>query len=146
MARHIWSVLCESSIIDSLTNRMSLFNAVEQIGVTVPLEEWPVEIPLRFDLVTMWSRFDFEVAEESLARIIVDHTDEIDEVDEVESYSINLTGDFKRFRHQTRFFGVRVMRPGVTWFIVQQLRGDEWAEVSRIPLEVRFQPELEKQT
>jgi hypothetical protein len=139
MPRHVWTVLCESSVTDTQTNRLSLFNTLEQVAISVPPEDLPVNLPVRFEIVTHWMRSDIEVPEEARARIVI--YDPNTEKEELDPYKINLTEAFKRFRQQNRFFGLEVHGSGIIWFTVELETGDGWEEVARVPLEVELQSE-----
>lgn len=55
MIQHIWSVLCESAAFDSLTNNVSMFNALENItALFEPTPENPVF--LQGEIVSLWRR------------------------------------------------------------------------------------------
>ena len=140
MARHIWTVLCESSVVDKDTNIVSLFNALERITlIDLPEEEdWPINVPVNFHLVTLWLRSHLETPEESRARVTIEGVDQAKRV--FEPYGINLTGDFIRFRQIVRFSGLQLGGLGVVWFIIELGEGDDWKEVARVPLEIRYGP------
>lgn len=87
MAEHVWSILCESSIVDTQTNRISVLNAVEGIGVFATkaqldeeLERAEAEggalvIPVNFQLASFWVRSEPEQPEEVMLRLVIDTPD-----------------------------------------------------------------------
>lgn len=63
--KHLWTVICRSSSIDSLTNNFSLNNVVDQVQVGKKdlsgknlLPERGEAIPLDFQVVTLWKKAD----------------------------------------------------------------------------------------
>lgn len=52
--KHIWSVLCENSSIDSETNVISLFRCIEQLDITLPKGLTKKVAPISFELVHLW--------------------------------------------------------------------------------------------
>ena len=69
-----WAVICESSVVDQETNRVSLFNILEEIQVPEPLEEITEEstlpaAPVKFELFILFARSDLEVGEQGKGRI-----------------------------------------------------------------------------
>ncbi|MFB6212469.1 MAG: hypothetical protein ABEI53_01470, partial [Candidatus Magasanikbacteria bacterium] len=63
---HIWSVLCNKTLVDQDTNNISLIDVVEKIDLAGPLEEIEevtegnkkAEIGVDFQLVSFWFRAD----------------------------------------------------------------------------------------
>lgn len=62
--KHVWSVLCTNSSVDSSTNNISLFNVIEQIQLEgldqAKLEELKNEVKsvgFNLELVTYWKSF-----------------------------------------------------------------------------------------
>ncbi len=59
MIRHVWSVLCTKSSIDSDTNNISLFEILEQIQVSQfpePAGDAITVVPMPVELVSLWTR------------------------------------------------------------------------------------------
>jgi hypothetical protein len=138
MARHVWTVLCAGSTIDRNTNVVSLFNVVEQITLPDLPEEWPVKLPINFQVVSLWARSDFEQSEQPEARLVIEAQNQAPE--ELEPYEINLANGFVRFRHFSNFAGFSISGLGNIWFVVQQKRGEQWEEVARVPLQITYEP------
>lgn len=62
---HVWTVVCQSAVIDSLSNRISLNNVLEDMRISkapdIPNELIPAKgtkftIPYSFEVVTLWRR------------------------------------------------------------------------------------------
>jgi hypothetical protein len=56
--KHIWTVLCKKSIIDSDTNNISLNESLEEVTFSVPLNqalEFPVSFNFDFEIVSFWT-------------------------------------------------------------------------------------------
>lgn len=59
MIRHVWSVLCTKSSIDTETNNVSLFEVIEQLELQFPGTSAPPRgVPLELELLTLWARQD----------------------------------------------------------------------------------------
>lgn len=54
---HIWSVMCQSSIIDQESNNVSLIDILESISFSLPPERVSA-ISLPFEVVTLWRNSD----------------------------------------------------------------------------------------
>lgn len=70
-----WAVICESSVVDQETNRVSLFNILEEIQVPEPLDDAIAEeaslpaAPVKFELFILFARSDLAVGEQGKGRI-----------------------------------------------------------------------------
>ena len=73
-----WSIIAESSAIDSDTNNLSLFNIIEQVQIPEPPERPESSdsdalhaVPLRFVVVILFSRSEPDRGEKKEARLVV---------------------------------------------------------------------------
>ncbi|MCE9643268.1 MAG: hypothetical protein K8Q97_03010 [Candidatus Andersenbacteria bacterium] len=64
MIKHIWSVLCQKSVIDSDTNNITLFDILERIDIEIKIEnpQLPeperINIPINFEIVSFFENTD----------------------------------------------------------------------------------------
>jgi hypothetical protein len=68
MAEHIFTILCESASVDSLSNGLSLTKIIEEIAVS-PIPQEPGLSPVAWTLVTLAARTDRETPETPRMRI-----------------------------------------------------------------------------
>jgi hypothetical protein len=134
MIDHVWSVVCGRSSTDRETNNISLFDVIEQLNVLGPLPEPAarVALPIPFEVVSLWSRSNPDLAIESRGRVkmIAPNGDQAF----VQEFPINLNEN-PRMRTQLRSVGFPLLGTGRYIFTVEILRaGDIWETVARIPV------------
>ena len=63
--KHVWTVLCQKSIVEKDTDRISLLNALDSLGFIVSKEKLQKEksVPVNLEILSCWSRCDGEVAD-----------------------------------------------------------------------------------
>jgi hypothetical protein len=136
MADHIWSVLCESSIIDKESNNISLQTVREQI--TVHSEPIPGGIvPVHMELVSFWCRSipDEPAVDNARLTLLKPSGEPISTTNIV----INLT-EADRSRNRIIFDGFPAEEPGRYIFLVEQSVNNDWKQVARVPFSVYFKP------
>jgi hypothetical protein len=62
MAKHIFSILCESASVDSVSNGLTLSKIIEEISIS-PIPEEPALAPASWTLVTLAARTNREAPE-----------------------------------------------------------------------------------
>lgn len=146
MAEHVWSILCDRSVIDKSSNQVSLLNVVESLNLFVDQEELDTlrqldsssdeapSVRRRMHFVTWWVRSDLEAPETVPIRIVVisprgtrgGTAPATVDLSEKSSYRIQIVID-----------GLKFLGEGRYWFAVEQKVGtEEWCEVARVPLTV----------
>lgn len=146
MAEHVWSVLCDRSVIDKSTNQVSLLNVIESLNLFVDREQLSKirqgeassgEAPSfrhRMHFVTWWVRSDIEAPETVPIRVVVisprgdrgGTAEGTVDLSKNSSYRIQMAIDALKFLGEGRY-----------WFVVEeQLPSEEWREVARVPLRV----------
>ncbi len=136
MIEHVWTVICRQSVIDRDSNSVSLFDVVEQITVHGELRgEDPAVAPVEMEVVTLWSRSDYDVPAKGAQRltlfspsggVLAGGEQEVD------------LSQHRWFRNRARFRGLPVKGPGRYLFRVEQMEEDEaeWQHVTDVPLEL----------
>jgi len=78
MIKHIWSVLCQRSVVDSQSNNVSLIDVFEQLQVGIsPFDSSDtsvsegISIPVQYELVNFWSKTNEVVEEKGSIRIVL---------------------------------------------------------------------------
>ena len=59
MIKHVWSVLCKQSVIDSESNNISLLNVIEKVEGAVEVKgkkPKTLKMPVQMELITLWQR------------------------------------------------------------------------------------------
>lgn len=153
MIQHIWSVLTESSSIDTTTNNLSLFSVLEQIQIEVvkvresvalpPSEAERIPFPVPATLVTMWRRSPAGVPERGRCRLQIT-SDDGKVLGTGRPADVNLTThDRLRMRTSIQSIPLAVPEPGsrqdqTIWFTMQLEKGENWETQASIPLEVNL--------
>lgn len=77
MAKVLWSILCEKAVIDQISKTVSLHSLLEKVEISPDIRNIIEEgtktpaIPIRFDLVTLFSRSNIEQPETAIVRLAV---------------------------------------------------------------------------
>lgn len=56
--KHIWTILCERSSVDSKSNLLSIFNCIEELSVVIDKTKAPkgdTVLPVEFQLISFWT-------------------------------------------------------------------------------------------
>ena len=142
MVKHIWSVLCGGSSVDTETNNLSLYNELEELNVTVSSKvgeriSGPISVPVDYEIITL------------LFRDVADDSEKVDQVFEVvypdgkvgmrKEHNLEMPKGARRFRWRAKVRGFVVNSPGTYWFVVsvRQQGEDNFRKVAEIPLDVK---------
>jgi hypothetical protein len=139
MIRHVWSVLCSSSVIDVQSNNISLYNTLEQITIKDNPKPDGV-LPFNFHIVSSWIRSDSNIPATGLERI--SFLDPLGKKTGSIELPINLS-EHERARNRFEFSGLPASKPGRHIFLVEyRLENNEsnWHSIAEIPLTIIFQP------
>lgn len=149
MIKHIWSILCRRSIVDSETNNISLYDSLEElsVGVKVKRQDAPIpqaiNIPIDYEVVSFWMK------ENIGSHVQADTEIEIVLPDGSSGKSfpqkIDMPEKMQRIRARYRIKGFGVSMPGTYLFRIKIKESEEkqFRTVSEIPLEVKIQKELD---
>jgi len=144
MAEHIWSVLSTKTVVDSLTNNLSLFDILERVVLSGPgpaeyKKGSTVLIPFSFTLTTYWTRSDPKKPEMVKTRITLLAPDKKSvysrEVD------INLV-DHRNSRGIFNFNNFPLSGSGTYTYKIdmekKRGKGSNWKNMASIPFEIIF--------
>lgn len=139
--KHIWSVLCQKSSIDSETNLLSLFSCVEQVEIAadkIPDKQEKIVLPVQFELIGFWT-IDHPEQDNSLEFkvVILDPTGK-----ELHAYTMNYQikkGNI-RFRNRVKFPNMPISGEGRYLFQISQKKaGSKKYEIeSELPVDVKI--------
>ena len=141
----IWALLCERASIDRDTNKLSLFNVIEE--VTLPAQQ-PRSlsealsgdiIPAVMELIVLWARSQEDVSERGFGRIRIMVPGAAPHL--LPEYEVDLS-KFLRLRARMRLPGIPVGETGTYIFEIEgKSTSDDWAKMFEVPLRVVVQDE-----
>jgi len=94
MIDHVWTVVCSRAVVDRFSNNVSLQNVLEQFSIRDEPEPGGL-IPIPFEVMTLWTRSDFEMPAQGSQRLTL-FSPSGDIIKEHE-FAVDLTADFRRF-------------------------------------------------
>ncbi len=142
MVKHVWSVLCERSIIDKDSNNISLLNVLEQLTVVPPPSKKESDeekrygvMPIKYEIVSLWARE--RTSDPALGRERIMMIDPIGKRTKLSEIDVDLRS-FERLRTRQRFAALPIGVDGKHVFSVQlkDERSQDWATVANIPLQI----------
>lgn len=139
MITHVWSVLCETSILDQDTQLISMINSVEELTVPEPPKP-DVVYPIVMNLVSLWMRSDIKKPGSGFARYqFVSPSGEV--VQSLEQ-DLDLT-KYERLRSRSQFAGFRLPGVGQYYFNVEYRNenNQKWKKVAALPVKVNIKKE-----
>ena len=145
MIKHIWSVLCQRSVVDSQSNNVSLIDVFEQLRVGIsPFDSSDtsvsegISIPVQYELVNFWSKTNEVVEEKGSIRIVLldPKGKEIKRMDK----DLIIPQTNRRMREINKIQGISLKGNGIYNFVVsiKQEDSDLYITVAEIPLEVKI--------
>jgi hypothetical protein len=145
MIRHVWTVLCMRSVIDSDSNNISLFDVVEELQLLQKKGTARATSPLPVDLelVSLWAREPKEQPANGRAKDVI-MSPSGKPLGERE-YDLDLT-EFERTRSRRNVRGVPIGESGQYWFRTQlwDEKRSKWQEVSNVPIKITIEVEEAK--
>jgi len=143
--KHIWSVLCEKSIVDAQKNTISLIDVLEQLNVSIPsdniakIDEGPITIQVNFELVSFWMKD--EDKQEKDEEVIVSIEAYGPDNRKLKSFdqSIKIPAGYKRIRSRSLFTGLSIFESGVHKIKIKfrdNEQGGELRVVAELPLDI----------
>lgn len=143
MIKHIWSVLCQSSAVDSQTNNISLFNVFEQFHVNIKTSQPNVYIPkgdisvsFPYELINFWSKDDNGKAEGDVKIRLLDNNNK--EIKAMTKH-LEIPENNKRMREINKIQDLVLRGDGIyTFEILLRNDGSHYKKVAEIPLEIKI--------
>lgn len=148
--KHIWSVLCDSSVVDRETNNISLQKILEKLDVGIGTkpgapQELPekINIPFNFEIVTLWAREDFEDKKERKVDVKIETIDPKGHKLAEINNGFTMTSEFRRMRGRTKSANILLTSPGRYLFRIsgREVPNGDYEMVSELPLEVEIKKE-----
>ncbi len=138
MIDHVWSVLCETSLLDQDSKLISLINVLEQL--TIPEVPAPdKELPIVVNLVSTWVRSDLNIPSQGQSQI--NFVSPSGNVLQALANNVDLT-KYERLRARGQFRGLKLPEEGQYHFDVEFREDDQhdWLKVASVPLKITFKP------
>lgn len=137
MIRHVWTVICESSSIDRDTNNLSLLGALESLSVRPPPDtSFPITIPFRHHVVSLWVRGDPDVPGRGVQRLRL--LGPLPAREELHSSEMEVDlSEYNRMRTRAVNNGFPIGGHGEhEWEISIQMPGGDWQVAATVPVEI----------
>jgi hypothetical protein len=131
MISHAWTVICERTSVDSVTNNISL-DVVEQLNGSSPVEppQGNLLLPYPLRVASLWYRSDGDP--EHAEAVVQMHDPNAQLLGE---FRVPIDAESRRVRTVVTLGAVPYTSPGIYFFVVRLLD----AEVARVPLEIRVE-------
>lgn len=142
--KHIWSVLCQKSVVDASSNNVSLIDVFERLEVDmVPIKAADQRkitefvLPMRYELVSLWVKTKKANQEEQSDVKIVVKSPGGAEINKFEK-KLTIPKDKQRVRDINKIQGIRLNKDGIYVFKVMVRPGGNatFETVAEIPLEI----------
>jgi hypothetical protein len=142
MARHVWSLLCEKTVIEAGTQALSILNVYEEVQAKVMVPDGTVVaddplVPLPLTIVSAWERSNLNVEEERESvrvRIVDPHGKELGTHEQV----FSMKGAHLRARVILSIAGLPVRVSGRYIFEILGRKGRRWNIEATVPLVVNI--------
>jgi hypothetical protein len=142
--KHVWTFICEQSIVDADKNLLSAINCIEEFNIPNDFilknrkKDGVVDIPLSFQVVSFW-KFDESEGTRG-GRIKIEWLDNNNESLKQIEQSFNIPEGFKRVRNRINIFGVAIKGEGEYGLKVSLKKdgGNEYELVCVIPVDINF--------
>jgi hypothetical protein len=141
--KHIWSILCQNSSVDSNTNLLSLFSCVEELNVAIDKEKMPKDnnlfVQIAFQLVSFWTVADKN--KKNVLGIKLEVFDPNGKSLGVYDKDFNVAEKAPRFRSIISINGIKVTEAGR--YIIKVLQKEDGSKkfktVAELPLDIKIE-------
>ena len=146
MIKHVWSVLCRRSVIDSETNNLSLYDVFEQLTVDLKFKEQDkdkltkVTVPLEYEFVSLWYK---QANSKFEGQFKVDVWTPKGEIEKTFEQVFEMAPTMKRMRTRLRINGFVAEDSGIYLFKIsyKEKNNNKYTEITDIPFEVNIKKE-----
>lgn len=147
MLKHIWSVLCRKSIIDSETNNISLNDVLEQLIIDIKVKKEDeqklnaINLPIEFEVVNMWFKSGKTALKASMS---VDFINPRGSVVKNFIQEFEMTPEMRRMRTRVKILGMALDTSGdyLVKVSIKENGEKEYSQVAELPIEVHINKQI----
>lgn len=140
--KHIWTILCQNSSVDSSTNLLSIFNCLDELTLEIDRSKAPktdeLIIPLGAQLISLWTIEDRNKDNvlETRVEILDPNGSSLGKFDK----KIDVEKDILRFRTIMNIQQIKITKEGRYVVKIQQKKEGEkdFSTVSELPLDIKI--------
>lgn len=148
MIKHIWSILCRRTIIDSDTNNLTISDVLEELKVDIKVQQKDadklklINIPLEFEIVSLWKKEDRNQHQKADSTIEVISPD--GKLMKTFSQIVEMPVGMKRLRSRMKVMGFAIENEGEYIFKINiKEEGNKmYKTVAELPFEVHLNKEI----
>ena len=141
--QHLTTVICESSAVDRDSNKLSIFNVIEEVNVSLDSTQKQLidlnqkkGIPLPFEIVSVWGKLNNADEISTEIKIILHDPDDV--VMQELPYKLEIKAVHQRMRIRIKSNGLNITKQGNYYFSILLKSGNCFEEVSRVPLVIKM--------
>lgn len=137
--KHVWSVLCQRSVVDQNTNSISLFDSLEEITVVSKKEDIKsksIKIDLNYDIVSFIIRDNFNLTE--IGKLSIDFINPQKKFVQKFVQKFEMKKGIKRIRVQIKISGMTFVAEGRYIFRISlySIKDKKYKKAVDLPLDV----------
>ena len=147
MIKHIWSLLCQESVINEDDKSLSINKIIEGVNIGVKVSKnnkigEKINIPIKYEIVSLFTR-EKKRKEEEKADVILKLLSPRNEELSMTEKEIVIGSNSKSLRFRIKASGIVVKESGTYHFSIniKNKNEKEFVEVIQIPLEVNIKTE-----
>ncbi len=140
--KHIWSIICENSSVDSDNNLMSIFNCLEELQLVLDktkIENFEtIKLPITLQVISNLL-IDKEILKFTSFDIKIEFVDPTGKVLLNIVNKIPVKSGIKRYRNRMNIQGLPITKSGTYYFLVSKKEGGHKIEkVAELPLDINI--------
>jgi len=136
--KHVWSIICEKSSVDSKTNLLSLFNCIEEVRLEIDKSKMPKNneliIPASLQLISLWLIEDN--AKENSLETKIEFVDPRGKILNEFTHILKAKKGEKRLRSIANISGIPISVGGRYYYKVSQKKNNKFEIVFELSLDV----------
>ncbi|MBI2054214.1 MAG: hypothetical protein HYT36_02685 [Candidatus Staskawiczbacteria bacterium] len=141
--KHIWSILCQNSSVDSKTNLLSIFNCVEELKIEIKKDQVSktdlLVIPISFQLISFWTIEDANQKNSLYIKLeIIDPNEKL--LNDFNK-SFDIAEGTLRFRNIINIQNIKIAKEGRYMVKVFSKENDKkgFKAVAELPLDIKIE-------
>lgn len=140
--KHIWTILCQNSSVDSNTNLLSIFNCLEKLTLTIDKNKAPkteeLVISLGAQLISFWAIENQN--KDNVLEVRVEMLDPNGKSLNKSDQKIDVKKGTERFRNIMNIQQIKITKEGRYTVRMQQKkeRGGDFNVVAELPLDIKI--------